>query len=116
MSDHEPSLDRVFHALSDPTRRRLVERLVRSPASVSQLAEPFDMSLTAVMQHLQVLIDVGLVASEKSGRVRTCRIEPATVRQAETWLTQQRTDWEHRLGRLDQLVTDPAPDRSGNRT
>lgn len=113
--DQEPVLDRVFHALSDQTRRRLLERLVSRPATVSQLAAPFDMSLTAVMQHLQVLIDVGLISSEKTGRVRTCRIEPAMVRLAETWLSQQRTEWEDRLDRLDQLVLDPAPDRFGTK-
>jgi len=100
-------MNRVFHALADPTRRQLVERLVRGPASVSLLAEPFDMSLTAVGQHLQVLIDAGLVASEKVGRVRTCRIEPIMVRRAEDWLSRQRTDWEQRLDRLDGELTEP---------
>lgn len=94
----------MFRALADPTRRAIVERLVRGPASVSDLAEPLDMSLSAVLQHLQVLVDGGLVVTEKAGRVRTCRIRPDTLRLAEGWLGRQRTDWEHRLDRLDRAV------------
>jgi uncharacterized protein YndB with AHSA1/START domain/DNA-binding transcriptional ArsR family regulator len=108
----EPSLDQVFQALADPTRRGLVAILIRGPASVSSLARPFDMTLTAVMQHLQVLIDCGLVTTEKVGRVRTCRIEVATLRRAESWLSGQRTLWEYRLDRLDLLLTTPS-DRPG---
>ena len=95
-----PSLDKVFHALADPTRRGMVERLVRGPASVSELSRPLEMSLPAVLQHLQVLEASGLVRSEKAGRVRTCRIEPNTLRAAEAWVTGQRTAWESRLDRL----------------
>jgi DNA-binding transcriptional ArsR family regulator len=97
-----PSLDQVFHALADPTRRGMVERLVRGPASVSELsgAAPRAMSLPAVLQHLQVLEASGLVRSEKAGRVRTCRIEPDALRAAEAWVTGQRTAWETRLDRL----------------
>ena len=84
-------LDQVFQALADPTRRGMVERLVRGPASVSELARPLAMSLPAVMQHLQVLEACGLVRSEKNGRVRTCHIESATLRAVETWVTSQRT-------------------------
>ena len=91
---------RVFQALADPTRRAIVERLVRSPASVSQLAEPLAMSLPAVVQHLGVLESCGVVSSEKVGRVRTCRLEPEILRRAENWLSTQRTDWENRLDRL----------------
>jgi len=94
-----PSLDQVFHALADPTRRGMVERLVRGP-SVSELSRPLDMSLPAVLQHLQVLEASGLVRSEKAGRVRTCRIEPDALRAAEAWVTGQRTAWETRLDRL----------------
>ena len=90
----------MFQALADPTRRGLVERLVRGPASVSELSRPLAMSLPAVMQHLQVLEAAGLVSSEKAGRVRTCRIEPAALRAAEAWITDQRTAWETRLDRL----------------
>jgi DNA-binding transcriptional ArsR family regulator len=95
-----PSLDQVFHALADPTRRGMVERLVRGPATVSELSRPLDMSLPAVLQHLQVLEASGLVRSEKAGRVRTCRIEPDALRAAEAWVTGQRTAWETRLDRL----------------
>ncbi|GAB3805225.1 metalloregulator ArsR/SmtB family transcription factor [Micromonospora zhanjiangensis] len=108
----EPSLDQVFQALADPTRRGLVAILVRGPASVSSLARPFDMTLSAVMQHLQVLIDSGLVRTEKVGRVRTCRIDAAGLRRAEDWLARRRTLWEHRLERLDLLLTAPS-DRTG---
>ena len=93
-------LDAIFRALADPTRRAIVERLVRGPASVGTLAEPLRMSLPAVMQHLQVLQDAGLVASEKVGRVRTCRIESAMLRTAEAWLGAQRTGSERQLDRL----------------
>ena len=93
-------LDQVFHALADPTRRGMVERLVRGPASVSELSRPLEMSLPAVLQHLQVLEASGLVRSEKAGRVRTCRIEPDALRAAEAWVTGQRTAWETRLDRL----------------
>ncbi|MFF0294633.1 ArsR/SmtB family transcription factor [Kitasatospora sp. NPDC004614] len=100
MLNHSGSLDRVFQALADTTRRAVVERLVCGPASVSELARPLAMSLPAVMQHLQVLEACGLVRSEKVGRVRTCHLEPAVLRAAEGWITAQRTVWEHRLDRL----------------
>ena len=109
------SLDRVFQALADPTRRGLVERLVRGPASVSDLSRPLDMSLPAVLQHLQVLEASGLVRSEKAGRVRTCRIEPAELRAAEAWITDHRTAWETRLDRLgDYLAGHSADDPQGS--
>ncbi|NYE47451.1 DNA-binding transcriptional ArsR family regulator [Spinactinospora alkalitolerans] len=102
-------MDRVFHALADATRRAMVERLVRGPASVSELARSHAMSLQAVMQHLQVLEACGLVRSEKVGRVRTCHIEPQPLRSVEEWIVRRRTDWERRLDRLgDQLAEDPA--------
>src|ERR1700749_893517 len=97
MVNQEAELDRVFHALADPSRRLIVERLVRGPASVSELAEPLAMSLSAVMQHLQVLERCELVVSEKTGRVRTCRIEPDVLRRLEEWVARQRTAWERRL-------------------
>jgi DNA-binding transcriptional ArsR family regulator len=99
-------LDRVFQALADGTRREMVERLVRGPASVGELAKPFAMSLPAVMQHLQVLEACGLVRSEKVGRVRTCRIEPAGLRLAENWIGRQRTAWELNLDRLGDFLQD----------
>jgi DNA-binding transcriptional ArsR family regulator len=94
------NLDAAFQALADPTRRAMVERLARGPASVSELARPFAMSLPAIHQHLAVLEGAGLVASEKVGRVRTCRIEAAALSQAERWLSERRIEWERRLDRL----------------
>ena len=110
MPNQLPSLDQVFHALADPTRRGMVERLVRGPATVSELSRPLDMSLPAVLQHLQVLEASGLVRSEKAGRVRTCRIEPDTLRAAEAWVTGQRTAWETRLDRLGDYLADHGAD------
>jgi len=107
MPNHPGELDRVFRALSDPSRRSMVERLARGPASVSQLAEPFDMSLAAVVQHLGVLEEAGIVVSEKVGRVRTCRLETGGLRQAEDWLGGQRTAWERRLDRLGDALAEP---------
>lgn len=102
MLNYQPAaLDRVFFALADPGRRRMVERLSRGPASVSELAKPLDMSLSAVVQHLQVLETSGLVRSEKVGRVRTCRIERDMLRGAEDWITKRRVAWEQRLDRLE---------------
>lgn len=113
MLKHEV-LDQVFHAIADPTRRAMVERLTRGPASVSELARPLPMSLAAVLQHLQVLEASGLVRSEKVGRVRTCRLETAGLRTAEDWLRGQRTSWEGRLDRLgDFLANDPARHHEG---
>lgn len=100
MLQHSPSLDRAFHALADPARRLMVDRLCEGPASVSELARPFAMSLSAVVQHLKVLEESGLVRSEKVGRVRTCHIEPPALRAAERWISERRTTWERRLDRL----------------
>jgi DNA-binding transcriptional ArsR family regulator len=102
---HQP-LDLMFQALADPTRRGMIARLVRGPASVSELAEPFAISLPAVVQHLQVLESSGLVTSEKKGRVRTCRIEPKALMTAEDWLAGQRASWEARLDRLGEYLTE----------
>lgn len=93
-------LDRTFAALSDPARRAIVERLAQGPATVSELAQPLPMSLPAVMLHLKVLEESGLVKSEKLGRVRTCRIEPQMLSAAEQWVSQRRQMWERRLDRL----------------
>ena len=106
MLNQDAALDRVFQALADPSRRIMVERLSRGPASVSELAGPLDMSLSAVIQHLQVLEASGLVQSEKVGRVRTCRIEPTPLRAAERWIGARRTRWERRLDRLGQYLAD----------
>jgi DNA-binding transcriptional ArsR family regulator len=99
-------LDRLFHALSDPARRAMVERLSRGPTAVSELARPLPMSLPAAMQHIGVLESAGLVRSEKVGRVRTCAIESHALSQAEHWINARRIEWEHRLDRLgDYLKT-----------
>ena len=105
-------LDGTFHALADPGRRAMVERLCRGPASVSELAQPLDMTLSAVVQHLAVLEASGLVRSEKVGRVRTCHVETAALRAAEQWIAERRTLWERRLDRLGTFLaeTDPAAD------
>lgn len=97
-------LDRTFQALADPSRRAMVVRLSRGPASVSELAEPLAMSLPAVMQHLGVLQDSGLVRSEKVGRVRTCRLEPAPLQAVERWIAEHRSAWEQRLDRLGDVL------------
>jgi DNA-binding transcriptional ArsR family regulator len=104
--NHSASLDRVFQALADPTRRVIVDRLTRGPASVSELAEPLDMSLPAVHQHLQVLEKSGLVRSEKAGRVRTCSIDHAVLREAEQWIARRRATWERRLDRLGEYLAE----------
>lgn len=94
------SLDTLYHALADPGRRAMVERLSRGPASVSELAQPLAMTLSAVVQHLAVLEASGLVSSAKQGRVRTCRLETARLRDAEDWIAERRSAWERRLDRL----------------
>jgi DNA-binding transcriptional ArsR family regulator len=107
MLNQQAALDRVFQALADPGRRSMVERLCRGPASVSELARPMAMSLPAVVQHLQVLEASGLVRSEKSGRVRTCRLEPGVLSLAEQWIDQRRMSWERRLDRLGAFLAAP---------
>lgn len=102
----QSAVDRVFHALADPTRRALVERLSRGPASVSELARPHAITLAAVVQHLQVLERSGVVRSEKEGRVRTCRIEPGGLSVAERWIEERRSLWERRLDRLGEVLSE----------
>jgi DNA-binding transcriptional ArsR family regulator len=97
-------IDGVFRALSDPTRRQVIERLSRSPASVSELAAPFEMALPSFLEHLKVLEGCGLVQSRKTGRVRTYRLAPKRLRLAEDWLGRQRTLWEQRLDQLDSYL------------
>jgi DNA-binding transcriptional ArsR family regulator len=99
-------VDRVFHALADPSRRVIIERLSLGPASVSELARPLPMSLPAVVQHLQVLEASGLVSSEKVGRVRTCRMEAAALRTGEEWIAGRRATWERRLDRLGEYLAE----------
>jgi DNA-binding transcriptional ArsR family regulator len=104
MSSAVQPIDRVFQALSDPTRRQVLERLGKSPASVSELADPFDMALPSFVQHLGVLESCGLVRSRKTGRVRTYELEPRRLKLAEDWLAKQRTLWERRLDQLDEYL------------
>jgi DNA-binding transcriptional ArsR family regulator len=104
MLNDSPMLDRTFQALSDPVRRGMLSRLSRGPASVTELAEPFSISLPAVLQHLKALEDSGLVQSEKKGRVRTVRLEPETLSTAESWIAERRTDWEAQLDRFENYV------------
>jgi DNA-binding transcriptional ArsR family regulator len=109
-------LDRVFQALADTTRRALVDRLIQGPASVSELAQPFPMTLAAVIQHLHVLEASGLVHSHKLGRVRTYTVATPGLRTAEQWIAARRTQWERRLDRLGEVLaeTQDAPSRGGN--
>lgn len=97
-------VDHVFRALSDPTRRCVLERLCTSPASVSELAKPFDMALPSFVEHLRMLEGCGLVRSEKTGRVRTYRLVPEKLKLAEDWLSQQRDIWQRRLDQLDDYL------------
>jgi DNA-binding transcriptional ArsR family regulator len=107
MKRSDPNISRVFHALGDPTRRAILERLSSGPMSVSLLAEPFDMSLAAVVQHLQILQNAGLVMTEKIGRVRSCRVEASGLRAAEEWLRARRPEWDRKLDRLKLFLDEP---------
>jgi DNA-binding transcriptional ArsR family regulator len=110
MLNQVADLDRVFQALADPGRRLMVERLSLGPASVSELASPLDISLAAVVQHVQVLEASGLVRSQKIGRTRTCRINPAALQSAENWIAERRSLWERRLDRLGDFLSDTDDD------
>ena len=106
MLNESARLDLAFQALADPTRRGMLARLSRGPASVSELARPLAISLPAVLQHLQALEASGLIRSEKTGRVRTCRLEPKALSAAETWIAEQRALWEAQLDRLEDFLAD----------
>lgn len=101
----------MFHALADATRRGMLERLGRGPATVSELAAPLSMSLPAVVQHLQVLEQSGLVSTRKVGRVRTCQLEPRALQQVERWVEARRLEWQRRLDRLGAYLDDTAQDQ-----
>ena len=103
------TIDQVFHAFGDPTRRKLVEQLSHGPASASALAKPLGITLAAVVQHLQVLERSGVVRTEKVGRVRTCRIEPSGLNLAAEWIAERRSLWERRLDRLGDLLAEEEP-------
>ena len=99
-----PDVGQVFHALGDPTRRAIVERVSQRPMSVSALAAPLGITLTAVVQHIQILEDCGLVKTEKLGRVRTCSLAPGGFSALEQWIRDRRLIWEQRLDRLGELL------------
>jgi DNA-binding transcriptional ArsR family regulator len=107
--DRSDALDRAFHALSDPSRRQMIDRLAQGPTSVSELARPLQMTLAAVVQHVQVLESSGLIESRKTGRVRTCSINQDALRSTEQWLTDRRTVWQRRLDRLGMVLDEQAP-------
>jgi DNA-binding transcriptional ArsR family regulator len=107
MRKTKPDIGRIFHALGDPTRRAMMETLSQGPMSVSRLAEPLSITLAAVVQHLQVLEESGLVQTEKVGRVRTCRIEPAGLDAVDEWIRDRRSVWERRLDFLGDLLAEP---------
>ena len=112
MKKKKLDVNRVFQALGDATRRTMLERLSAGPMSVSRLAEPLQMTLAAVVQHLQILEDAGLVKPEKTGRVRSCRIDAAGLSAAAEWLGARRPEWERKLDRLGDLLAEDAEDRS----
>ena len=116
MLKQRPPVDEVFRALGDPTRRSMVEHLVRGPATVSDLARPLEITLSAVVQHLAVLESSGLVRSEKVGRSRTCRIEPVGLQLAADWFAGQRALWERRLDRLGEVLAEDAADEASPET
>lgn len=113
MLNQQPALDRVFQALADPTRRAIIERLGQGEASVSDLARPLPMSLAAVVQHVQLLEQSGIIRTEKVGRVRTCRIEPAALGPAEHWISQRRRAWEGHFDRLGAVLAEEAAREAG---
>ena len=102
---NDSRLDRTFQALSDPVRRRMLARLTRGPASVSELAKPLSISLPAVLQHLKAMEQSGLVRSEKKGRVRTVRLDAKTLEFAESWIAERRAAWEAQLDRFDNYLS-----------
>ncbi|WP_337171267.1 metalloregulator ArsR/SmtB family transcription factor [Gemmatimonas aurantiaca] len=108
-----PDLDQLLHAIADPSRRAITERLSVGPAAVSELASPLRISLAAVLQHVQVLERAGIVRTRKVGRVRTCQLEPEAFRALEQWIAERRQHWEQRFDRLGALL-DESPARSPN--
>lgn len=110
MANHA-SLDTVFVALADPTRRAIVRRLGRGPASVGELAEPFTMTLPSFLKHVRTLESSGLIRTRKSGRVRTCTLDRERLDLVEDWLAEQRTLWEQKTDRLEMLVADNKENR-----
>jgi len=105
MAKHDPHLDLLFHALSDPTRRMMLNRLAKGPAPVTELAGPTGLKLPTILRHLSVLEEAGLVSTQKDGRVRSCAFQPKAMQPMTDWLDDQRKVWEARLDRLDDYVT-----------
>ena len=110
MAQHSSTLDGVFQAVSDPTRRAVLGRLGSGPASIGELAAPFDMALPSFMKHIGYLEKNGLITTRKTGRVRICTIERDMFTLIESWLSEQRSIWEGRTDRLEQFVTSPSTD------
>jgi len=106
MPNHKANVDRVFHALGDPTRRAILERVSQGPVSVSTLAKPLRITVAAAVQHVQVLEKSGLVHTTKIGRVRTCRMEAKGLSVAEQWINERRSLWERRFDRLGDLLAE----------
>jgi DNA-binding transcriptional ArsR family regulator len=114
MAQYQQELNGVFQALADPTRRAVLGRLGQGPASIGELAQPFDMALPSFMKHIRLLEDSGWIRTEKTGRVRTCALEKRQFAVAEAWLAQQRALWESRTDRLEQFVTTEQTDLEHN--
>jgi DNA-binding transcriptional ArsR family regulator len=112
MAKHDPNLDLLFHALSDPTRRMMLARLAQGPAPVTELAAPSGLRLPTVMRHLSVLEQAGLIATQKDGRVRSCALQPQALAPMRDWIEEQRKVWEARLDRLDDYVMSLMKDRN----
>jgi DNA-binding transcriptional ArsR family regulator len=110
MLNHGEEIDRVFRVLADPTRRAIIDQLSRGEASVSDLAKPLEITLAAVVQHIQALEESGVVRTQKVGRVRMCRIQPGALGQVERWLASRRATWERNLDRLGDLLAEPEPE------
>ncbi|MBV8634984.1 MAG: winged helix-turn-helix transcriptional regulator [Burkholderiaceae bacterium] len=110
MLNQSASLDQLFRMLADPTRRAILDRLSRSEASVGDLAKPLNISLAAVVQHVQALEESGMIRTHKVGRVRTCRIESAALGQVEQWLAERRTMWERHFDLLGAVLAKQAPE------
>lgn len=111
MEQYQNQLDGIFQALADPTRRAVIGRLGRGPASVGDLAQPFAMALPSFMKHIHMLEESGLIRTSKSGRVRTCEIDKARFAAIDGWLADQRRIWEERTDRLEQFVTQDEKDK-----
>jgi DNA-binding transcriptional ArsR family regulator len=116
MEQYSGSLSDIFQALADPTRRAVLARLAQGPASVGELARPFDMALPSFLKHLRVLEESGWIHSHKTGRVRTCTLEPRALGEVADWLSEQRALWEARTDRFEQFVTQQEAEKEAKET